>query len=214
MSIVRAARDHRSLALLRRSAIVETLYQLHYRHSGDRGATFDPVGSNKMRRALVATITETISQERERIAARLAKVDSERTKLTDQLTELEATERVLSRIGKPTRTRGRPKAATPATNAAAKAKTPSTAPKRGRLATKANMTSSTPSLGECVVATVIERPGLTPAEILAIVSKQLSATVRPNHLGIALQRHRRGGRLETRDSRWYPSQTTQQSAGA
>jgi hypothetical protein len=162
----------------------------------------------------VATITETISQERERIAARLAKVDSERTKLTDQLTELEVAERVLSRIGKPTRTRERPKAVTPATNAGAPAKTPTTAPKRGRPATKAKVTGSPPSLGECVVATVIERPGLTPAEILAIVSMQLDATVRPNHLGIALQRHRRGGRLETRDSRWYPSQTTQQSAGA
>jgi hypothetical protein len=28
-------------------------------------------------------------------------------------------------------------------------------------------------------------------------------TVRPNHLGIALQRHRRAGRLENRDQRWY-----------
>jgi hypothetical protein len=27
-------------------------------------------------------------------------------------------------------------------------------------------------------------------------------TVRPNHLGIALQRHRRAGRLENRDQRW------------
>jgi hypothetical protein len=28
-------------------------------------------------------------------------------------------------------------------------------------------------------------------------------TVRPNHLGMALQRHRRAGRLELRDQRWY-----------
>jgi hypothetical protein len=28
-------------------------------------------------------------------------------------------------------------------------------------------------------------------------------TVRPNHLGAALQRHRRAGRLENRDQRWY-----------
>jgi hypothetical protein len=34
-------------------------------------------------------------------------------------------------------------------------------------------------------------------------------TVRPNHLGIALQRHRRAGRLESRDSRWYLPQAAQ-----
>jgi hypothetical protein len=32
-------------------------------------------------------------------------------------------------------------------------------------------------------------------------------TVRPNHLGIALQRHRRAGRLESRDSRWFLPQS-------
>jgi hypothetical protein len=38
-------------------------------------------------------------------------------------------------------------------------------------------------------------------------------TVRPNHLGIALQRHRRDGRLENRDQRWYlpPSAQSDQS---
>jgi hypothetical protein len=28
-------------------------------------------------------------------------------------------------------------------------------------------------------------------------------TVRPNHLGMALQRHRRAGQLENRNQRWY-----------
>jgi hypothetical protein len=38
-------------------------------------------------------------------------------------------------------------------------------------------------------------------------------TVRPNHLGIALQRHRRAGRLESRDSRWFmPQHSPSQSA--
>jgi hypothetical protein len=37
-------------------------------------------------------------------------------------------------------------------------------------------------------------------------------TVRPNHLGIALQRHRRAGRLENRDQRWHlpPSAQSEQ----
>jgi hypothetical protein len=35
------------------------------------------------------------------------------------------------------------------------------------------------------------------------LSREFGMTVRPNHLGIALQRHRRAGRLENRDQRWY-----------
>jgi hypothetical protein len=35
------------------------------------------------------------------------------------------------------------------------------------------------------------------------LSRELGMTVRANHLGIALQRHRRAGRLDSRDSRWY-----------
>jgi hypothetical protein len=39
--------------------------------------------------------------------------------------------------------------------------------------------------------------------------------VRPNHLGIALQRHRRAGRLENRDQRWvlpYSEEESEHSA--
>jgi hypothetical protein len=36
--------------------------------------------------------------------------------------------------------------------------------------------------------------------------------VRPNHLGIALQRHLRAGRLENRDQRWYRSEPEEQGA--
>jgi hypothetical protein len=38
---------------------------------------------------------------------------------------------------------------------------------------------------------------------MGYLSKEFGMTVRPNHLGIALQRHRRAGRLESRDSRWF-----------
>jgi hypothetical protein len=37
---------------------------------------------------------------------------------------------------------------------------------------------------------------------LTICHENFGMTVRPNHLGIALQRHRRAGRLENRDQRW------------
>jgi uncharacterized Zn-finger protein len=38
--------------------------------------------------------------------------------------------------------------------------------------------------------------------LLDYLSREFGVTVRPNHLGIALQRHRRAGRLENRDQRW------------
>jgi hypothetical protein len=45
--------------------------------------------------------------------------------------------------------------------------------------------------------------GATPAELLNYLSREFGMTVRPNHLGAALQRHRRAGQLENRDQRWY-----------
>jgi hypothetical protein len=45
--------------------------------------------------------------------------------------------------------------------------------------------------------------GATPAELLNYLSRKFGMTVRPNHLGAALQRHRRAGQLENRDQRWY-----------
>jgi hypothetical protein len=45
--------------------------------------------------------------------------------------------------------------------------------------------------------------GATANEVLAYVSHEFGLKVRPNHLGMALQRHRRAGRLELRDQSWY-----------
>jgi hypothetical protein len=45
--------------------------------------------------------------------------------------------------------------------------------------------------------------GATPREVLDYLSRQFGMTVRPNHLGMALQRHRRTGQLENRNQRWY-----------
>jgi putative ABC transport system permease protein len=53
-------------------------------------------------------------------------------------------------------------------------------------------------------ARVEARPqGASANEVLAHVSHEFGLKVRPNHLGMALQRHRRAGRLELRDQRWY-----------
>ena len=143
----------------------------------------------------MATVQD-IAQEKQRIAERLARLDAEREKLADQLNELEIAERVFSRFGMggapaDRRRRGRPaKAAVPA------------APSERR--TRAVRASSGLSLSDATLKAVeAHGEGATAAELLTYLVRELGMTVRPNHLGIALQRHRRAGRLESRDSRWY-----------
>ena len=56
----------------------------------------------------------------------------------------------------------------------------------------------------CLKAVQAHGEGATANEILNYLSSEFGMTVRPNHLGAALQRHRRAGQLENRDQRWYP----------
>jgi hypothetical protein len=140
-----------------------------------------------------------IGQEKQRLAERLARLDSEREKLAGQLNELEVAERVLARFGvveaPERRRRGRP------ARAVAAAPEP---PRRGRAARPAPVPATTMSLSEATLQAVRAHPqGATANEILDHLSREYGLKVRPNHLGIALQRHRRGGRLEIRDSRWF-----------
>jgi hypothetical protein len=142
----------------------------------------------------MASVDE-IGQEKQRISERLARLDAERTKLGDQLNELEIAERVLTRFGGKAdttggRRRGRPARTAPATGGE----------RRTRGVQKA------PSLtirDACLKAVQAHGEGVTASEILNYLSSEFGMTVRPNHLGAALQRHRRAGRLENRDQRWY-----------
>jgi hypothetical protein len=145
----------------------------------------------------VATLDE-ITQERQKIAERLGRLDAERTKLADQLNELEIAERVLTRFGKSettaTRRRGRPIKAAP----------PAAAERRARAARSPQALS----LSDATLQAVQQHPeGVTAADVLNFLSHELGMSVRPNHLGIALQRHRRAGRLDNRDQRWFPPQS-------
>jgi hypothetical protein len=144
----------------------------------------------------MATLDE-IGQEKQKVSERLARLDAERAKLGAQLNELEVAERVLSRFGRvettERRRRGRPARTAPA---------PAPAPARGRAA--AAQPAQTVSLSDATLRAVqAYGDGATPSEVLSYLAREFSMTVRPNHLGIALQRHRRAGRLETRDSRWF-----------
>jgi hypothetical protein len=147
----------------------------------------------------MATLDE-IGQEKQRIAERLARLDAERTKLADQLNELEIAERVLTRFGEgettERRRRGRPARGAPAAGAQRRA--------------RGGQQAASVSLSDATLRAVQAHPeGATAAEILNHLSREFGMTVRPNHLGIALQRHRRAGRLENRDQRWFLPQSTE-----
>ena len=152
----------------------------------------------------MATLDE-IGQQKQRIAERLARLDAERTKLGDHLNELEIAERVLTRFGGKADTTERRR----------RGRAARTAPAAGRQrSARSRQQAPTVSMSEAILKALQPHDdGATAGEILSYLSREFGMTVRPNHLGIALQRHRRGGRLENRDQRWYlpPSAQSEQS---
>jgi hypothetical protein len=152
----------------------------------------------------MATLDE-IGQEKQRISDRLARLDAERTKLGEQLYELEAAERVLTRFSGKAAATGRRSRERPASTAPAVG---------GKRRAQSGPQMSTVSTSDAILKAVQgHQEGVTPNELLAYLSREFGMMVRPNHLGMALQRHRRAGRLENRDQRWYlsPSARNEQS---
>jgi hypothetical protein len=154
----------------------------------------------------MATVDE-IGQEKQRISERLARLDAERTKLGDQLNELEIAERVLTRFGGKAdtterRRRGRPARTAPAAAAGARKA------RGGQQAPSVSLSDAT------LQAVQAHGEGATANDVLTYLSREFGMTVRPNHLGIALQRHRRAGRLENRDQRWYLPHAAQSEQSA
>jgi hypothetical protein len=144
-----------------------------------------------------------IAQERQRLAERLARVDAERVKLTEQLAELEAAERVLSRFSQPrapaSRRGRRARTAEPA-----KAKPAEPRRRRQRRARGAAPAKSKLALGDATLRAVSSHAqGASAEDVRDYLAREFGMQVRPNHLGMALQRHRRAGRLEHRNERWF-----------
>jgi AT hook motif len=111
-----------------------------------------------------------------------------------QLTDLETAERVLTRVSKT------PPARRPTSAAAAEAKAPTATRGRGRppkVATSksAGREPNAPSLGERVLALAI---GRTRRELYVACPND-----RPNHVGMAVQRHLRAGRIQERNGKLY-----------
>src|SRR5262245_50176210 len=145
-------------------------------------------------------ILDEITKEKERVGEALARVDAQREKLAGQLRELEAAERVLARYSNGTQAKKTASAKTPATAT----KPAATARGRGRRQTTTAKTAggrrSSSSLSDQVLALAI---GNTQQEITAACKG-----ARPNHVGAALSRHKRAGRIEERDGKLYATHGT------
>jgi hypothetical protein len=139
-----------------------------------------------------------MTQEKGRISERLARIDAERAKLAEQLNELEITERVLTRFGRVDAAERRQPG-----RSAARTAPPTGHERRERSGQQMPSVSLTEATLQAIKA---HSEGATANDILNHLSRELGMTVRPNHLGIALQRLRRSGQLENRDRRWYLAQ--------
>ena len=154
----------------------------------------------------MSTLDE-ITKEKQRVSEALARIDAQREKLTGQLGELEATERVLARYSKGPRARKTASAQTP--TAATKTAAPARSGRRQRTTAKAaGRKHSGPTLGDQVLALAT---GRTQQEIAAACKG-----ARPNHVGVVIARHKRAGRIEEREGKLYgrPSTATEQPATA
>jgi hypothetical protein len=140
------------------------------------------------------TILDQIIAGKTKISERVARLDTDRAAVASRLTDLETAERVLTRVGKT------PPGRRTTSAAAAAAKSPTASRGRGRPPTAAASKSaarkpSTSSLGERVLALAT---GRTRQELYLACPND-----RPNHVGIAVQRHLRAGRIQERDGKLY-----------
>jgi hypothetical protein len=147
----------------------------------------------------MSTLDE-ITKEKQRLGEALARVDAQRDKLTSQLSELEATERVLARYSKGTRARKTASGKTETTATQAAAPAGQRGRRRTTTAKPAGDRRSSPSLNDQVLALAT---GKTQREITAACKG-----ARPNHVGAAIARHKRAGRIEERDGKLYATQST------
>ena len=139
-----------------------------------------------------------ITKEKQRLGDALARVDAQREKLTSQLSELEATERVLARYSTATQARKTSSTKMPSTGVKAAAPARLRGRRRSATAKSAGGSRRSPNLNDQVLALAT---GKTQQEITAACTG-----ARPNHVGAAIARHKRAGRVEERDGKLYATQ--------
>jgi hypothetical protein len=140
------------------------------------------------------TILDQISAEKTKISERLARLDTDRAAVVTRLTDLETAERVLTRVSK-TPPAGRTTSAAAAEAKALIATRGRGRPPRAAANKSARSKPGAPSLGERVLALAT---GWTRQELYLACPND-----RPNHVGIAVQRHLRAGRIQERDGKLY-----------
>jgi hypothetical protein len=132
-----------------------------------------------------------ITKEKQRVSEAFARVDAQREKLTSRLSGLEAAERVLARYSKGTRAGRAAPAKTTATKGAAPARSAAAKPAGGK--------RSSPSLNDQVLALAT---GKTQQEIATACKG-----ARPNHVGAAIARHKRAGRIQEHEGKLYATRS-------
>jgi hypothetical protein len=147
-------------------------------------------------------ILDEIAQEKQQVSQGLMGLDAEWTKLSGELRELDIAERALKRFGRPgvagKQTKERP--------------TNPVAARNERRGVRGHQTDGLSLNDASLKAVRAHRKGAGANDVLDYLTHKLGMTVRPNHLGMALHRHRRAGRLEYRDQRWYFLNSAESSA--
>jgi hypothetical protein len=153
------------------------------------------------------TILDQINLEKTKASERLARLDADRAKIATQLIDLETAERVLTRVSKTPPAR-RPRPASAAEVKASKVTRGRGRPPRAATSKSAGREPSArnPGLGERVLALAT---GKTRQELYAACPGD-----RPNHVGMAVQRHIRAGRIHERDGKLYATPTATEQAHA
>jgi hypothetical protein len=147
------------------------------------------------------TVLDDIAREKQQVSQRLMGLDAEWTKLSGELRELDIAERALKRFGRAgvgKQTKEPPTGPAAAPNA-----------KRG---VRGHQTDGLSLSDASLKAVRAHRKGASADDVLEYLTHKLGMAVRPNHLGMALHRHRRAGRLEHRDQRWYFVRSAESSA--
>jgi hypothetical protein len=140
-----------------------------------------------------------ITKEKQRVSEALARIDAQREKLTEQLTELEAAERVLARYSKGAQVNKTGLGKTPRKRTEADAAPARTRGRPGATPKQAGSNHTSATLGDQVLALAT---GRTQQEIAAACKGS-----RANHVGVVISRHKRAGRIEERDGRLYATQS-------
>jgi hypothetical protein len=143
---------------------------------------------------ITPVILDQITAEKTKLSERLTRLDADRAKVAAQLTDLETAERVLTRVDTPRRgrrsTSGAASEARVSTASRCRGRSPS-----GATSKSAGRKSGVPSLGERVLALAT---GKTRQELYRACPND-----RPNHVGIAVQRHIRAGRIQEQGGKLY-----------